>query len=169
MVRGVRHDPARGGAPVTSRFDDGVRLLGRVMLAGCFVPSGLAKLSNISGFAVSLAAVGLPSPGAVATGCVLANVFGPLALTVGIAPRLTAGALIIVTALTTALLHRFWEYGGSIRQMEQATFLAHLGILAGLLFYLVSGPGAWSWQAWWRGQASERQTPPAKKRAHRPA
>ena len=147
---------------MSSRLVDGSLLLGRVLLAGCFVPSGLAKLSNISGFAVSLAAVGLPSPGMAATGCVLANVFGPLALIVGIAPRLTAGALIIVTAVTTALLHRFWEYGGSLRQMEQATFLAHLGIIAGLLFYMVSGPGAWSWQGWWQGQTS-----PARKRAAR--
>lgn len=154
---------------MSSRLENGSILLGRILLAGCFIPSGLAKLSNISGFAVSLAAVGLPSPGAVATGCVLANVFGPLALIVGIAPRLTAGALVVVTAVTTALLHRFWEYGGSIRQMEQATFLAHLGIIAGLLFYLVSGPGAWSWQGWWHGQTSERQTPPAKKRVPRPA
>lgn len=152
---------------MSSRLVDGPLLLGRVLLAGCFVPSGLAKLSNISGFAVSLAAVGLPSPGAAATGCVLANVFGPLALIVGIAPRFTAGALIIVTATTTALLHRFWEYGGSLRQMEQATFLVHLGIIAGLLFYMVSGPGAWSWQGWWRGQTGSWQASPARKRAAR--
>jgi uncharacterized membrane protein YphA (DoxX/SURF4 family) len=149
---------------VTSRFDDGVRLLGRVMLAGCFVPSGLAKLSNISGFAVSLAAAGLPSPHAVATGCVLANVFGPLALIAGVAPRFAAGALIAVTVVTTALLHRFWDYGGSVRQMEQATFVMHLGVIAGLLFYMASGPGAWSWQGWRRGRAGERSPAPAKTR-----
>lgn len=142
------------GLRVSSRLIDGPLLLGRILLAGCFVPSGLAKLSNISGFAVSLAAVGLPSPSMAATGCVLANVFGPLALILGIAPRLTAGALIVVTAVTTALLHRFWEYGGSLRQMEQATFLIHVGIIAGLLFYMVSGPGGWSWQGWWRGQTA---------------
>ena len=152
---------------MSNRLENGSLLLGRILLAGCFVPSGLAKLSNISGFAVSLAAAGLPSPGAVATGCVLTNVFGPLALILGIAPRLTAGALIAVTAVTTALLHRFWEYGGGIRQLEQATFLAHLGIVAGLLFYIVSGPGAWSWQGWWRGQASERQAAPAQRRGAR--
>ena len=73
---------------MSNRLGNGALLLGRVMLAGCFVPSGLAKLSNISGFAISLAAVGVPSPDAVATGCVLANIFGPLALIIGIAPRL---------------------------------------------------------------------------------
>ena len=152
---------------MSNRLGNGALLLGRVMLAGCFVPSGLAKLSNISGFAVSLAAAGVPSPGAVATGCVLANIFGPLALIMGIAPRLTAGALIAVTAVTTALLHQFWEYGGSVRQLEQATFLAHLGMFAGLLFYMVNGPGAWSWQGWWRRQTAERQAAPAKRGAPR--
>ena len=157
---------------MTRRVDDILLMLGRLMLAGCFVPSGLAKLSNISGFAISLAAAGLPSPHALATGCVLANVFGPLALIAGVAPRLAAGALIVVTTLTTALLHRFWDYGGSVRHMEQATFVMHLGMIAGLLFYMVSGPGAWSWQGWRRGRTGERPSTPSRThpaRAPRPA
>jgi putative oxidoreductase len=144
---------------VRGRLQNGSLLLGRLLLAACFIPSGLAKLSNISGFALSLAAAGVPSPGTVATGCVLANVFGPLALACGIAPRTTAAALIAVTAATTGLLDRFWELDGMLRKAEQATFLAHLGIIAGLLFYLVSGPGAWSWEGWWRGALEGRAAP----------
>ena len=146
------------------RLENGSLLLARLLLAACFVPSGIAKLTNISSFAVTLAGARLPYPDVVATGCVLICVFGPLALVTGLAPRLTAGALIAVTGFTTAFLHRYWEFGGSVREAEQVIFLAQLGLLAGLLFYLTSGPGAWSWQGWWRGQSAGRKPAPSVKR-----
>lgn len=140
------------------RLENGCLALGRVMLAACFIPSGLAKLSNIPGFALSWAGAGLPYANVLATACVVANVFGPLALVAGFAPRLTASALIAVTGVTAVLLHRFWEAAGAVRVAEQAAFLNHLGIIAGLLLYLVSGPGAWSWQGFWRSRREEAPT-----------
>ena len=67
------------------------------------------------------------------------------------------------TVITTGTLHRFWEVVGPSRDVEQALFVAHLGLVAGLLFYAASGPGAWSWQSWWRGPGE--QAKPAKKPA----
>jgi uncharacterized membrane protein len=98
---------------------------------------------------------------------VLAELFGPLALLLGLAPRLAAGALIATTVLTTGVLHRFWEYAGTARVIEQTLFIANLGVLAGLLFFLVSGPGAYSAQSWWRG-AGEKRKPAPKKKPSRP-
>ena len=144
---------------MAGRLENGSLLLGRLLLASCFIPSGVAKLANIPGFALTLAGAGLPYANVLATGCVVANVFGPLALVVGLAPRLTAGALIVVTTLTATLLHRYWEFGPAARQAEQAAFLVHVGMAAGLLFYLVSGPGAWSWQGFWRRRGEEPAAP----------
>jgi uncharacterized membrane protein YphA (DoxX/SURF4 family) len=129
----------------------GVLLLNRLLLAGCFLPAAIGRASNISGFAATLTMRGMPYADVVATLVVLAEVFGPLALIFGVAPRLSASALIGALVITTGTLHRFWDYGGLTRQAEQAVFLSHLGVLAGLLFYGLTGPGAWSWQAWWRG------------------
>ncbi len=146
---------------------NGILLLSRLLLAGCFLPNSIGRLSNISGFAASLTMKGIPYGDIVATLIVLAEVFGPLALILGLAPRLSASVLIVATAVTTGALHRFWTYGGLTRYAEQAVFLAHLGVIAGLLLYFVSGPGAWSWQAWWRGLGGKPKAAPRKKRSPR--
>ena len=153
---------------MSGRIDDLTRLIARLLLAACFVPTGLARAGNISGFAVTLAASGLPYPTILAAAGVVINLFGPLALAVGVLPRLTGSALALYTAATLPLLHRFWDFQGAARQGELVIFLAHLGIVAGLLLYAASGPGGWSWQGWRRGAAA---IAPAKKRsrATRPA
>jgi uncharacterized membrane protein YphA (DoxX/SURF4 family) len=149
-----------------------ILLLGRLTMAACFLTPALTRVSNISGFSFQLAAAGMPYPSAVASAVVIAEVFGPLALVLGLAPRSAAAALISATIVTTGTLHRFWEIAGPMaRQGEQTAFLAGAGLIAGLLFYAASGPGAWSWQAWWRGMADTRKAPAKKQpraRAPRP-
>lgn len=143
---------------------NGVLLLNRLLLAGCFLPAALGRAANISGFAATLTMKGMPYADVVATLVVLAEIFGPMALVFGVAPRLSASVLIAALVVTTGTLHRFWDYGGLTRQAEQAVFLSHLGVLAGLLFYALTGPGAWSWQAWWRGFGGPSKPAKAKKR-----
>jgi putative oxidoreductase len=147
---------------------DGILLLNRLLLAGCFLPAALGRVTNISGFAASLTMKGIPYGDIVATLIVVAEVFGPLALVFGIAPRLSASALVAALVVTTGALHRFWDYGGLNRQVEQAVFLSHLGVLAGLLFYGLNGPGAWSWQAWWSGLSGKAKPAKKKKQPSRP-
>jgi putative oxidoreductase len=147
---------------------NGILLVGRVLLATCFLPQAVARLSNISGFAVSLSAKGLPYGEATAAAVTLAETVAPLALIVGFAPRLSASALIAATAITTGTLHRFWDLAGAARHAEQTLFLAQFGIIAGLLLYLVTGPGAWSWQAWWRADAKKPKTAAKNRKPPRP-
>ncbi len=146
---------------------NGILLMSRLLLAACFLPGAVGRLTNISGFAASLTLKGVPYADIVATCILLAEVFGPLALIFGLAPRLSASALIAALVVTTGTLHRFWDYGGLTRQAEQAVFLSHLGVLAGLLFYCLTGPGAWSWQSWWRGLSGTAK-PAKRKRPSRP-
>jgi uncharacterized membrane protein YphA (DoxX/SURF4 family) len=146
---------------------NGVLLAGRVLMAACFLPPAIAHLSNISGFAATLSAKGLPYANVVSALVVLAELFGPLALIGGFAPRLSGSILVAATAVTTLAQHRFWEFTGAARHAEQAIFMANLGIAAGLMFYLVSGPGALSWQSWWSGEARSRK-PAARKKVSRP-
>jgi putative oxidoreductase len=146
---------------------NGILLLNRLLLAGCFLPVAIGRLSNISGLAAALTLKGMPYGDVVATAIVLAEVFGPLALIFGIAPRLSASVLIAALVVTTGTLHRFWDYGGLNRQAEQVVFLSHLGVLAGLLFYGLTGPGAWSWQGWWRGMNGKAK--PAKGKRKQPS
>jgi putative oxidoreductase len=68
-----------------------------------------------------------------------------------VAPRLTASVLIGAVVITTGMLHRFWDMSGGARTLEQAIFMAQLGIAAALLLYFVSGPGRWNLRALVRG------------------
>ncbi|HZH11772.1 MAG TPA: DoxX family protein [Microvirga sp.] len=145
---------------------NGILLLNRLLLAGCFLPTALGRIANVSGFAAALTMKGIPYGDVVATAIVITEIAAPLALILGLAPRLSASALIAALVITTGALHRFWDYGGLTRAGEQALFLANLGVLAGLLFYMLVGPGAFSWQGWWGGAGPKK--PAKKKRQTRP-
>ncbi|MFC4173683.1 DoxX family protein [Microvirga sp. GCM10011540] len=146
---------------------NGILLAGRLLVAASFAPPAVAHMSNISGFAARISAKSIPYGDIMAATIALTEVVGPLAIVIGLAPRLSASALVAASVIATGIMHRFWELEGAARQMEQSLFIAQLGTIAALLLYLVTGPGAWSLQGWWHGNAPKRK-PPAKKRASRP-
>ena len=152
---------------MAERMTNGILLAGRLILAGCLVPTALARVLNPSGFAVTLATEGLPFATEVAAGAVVIGAVGPLALAVGVLPRATALLLIVYTILTTLLLHRFWEFGGVFRHAEQSAFIADMALIAAMLFYMQAGPGEWSWSGLRRrlfadGGPAERKRPAPK-------
>jgi putative oxidoreductase len=149
------------------RATNGLLLLGRLLLAASFTPYASTHVLNISGLAFSLAQKGMPYSDAVAALIVLAEIFGPVALLVGAAPRFAPAILIAATFVTTGALHRFWEFNGAARVLEQAIFTSQLGVLAGLCFAYVVGPGSWALPVWWRGQGAVTRPAP-KKKASRP-
>ena len=127
-----------------SRGDDLALLVGRVLIAALFLPSGFIKLMSFSKFAASLAAKGLPYPEVWAVLAVAVELLGPLALIVGIVPRWTALALLAFTVMATWTTHRYWTFGGAARHQQHVQFYKNLAIMGGLLFYFACGPGAWS-------------------------
>jgi putative oxidoreductase len=150
---------------------NGILLTGRLLLAACLLPPAIMRMQNISGFSRSLGLSGLPYPDVLAAILIVGETFGPVALILGLAPRLTASILLVVAAVTTATIHPFWKFVGLARQTEQALFMAQAGMLAALLFYMITGPGAWSLQAWWTGgggKAKSAKKKPSRPRAPRP-
>src|SRR5947209_19322044 len=127
------------------RANDLVLLLGRLLMAALFLPSGITKLMGCSGFAASLATKCLPYPEAWAAAAVAIEVLGPIALILGFLPRWTALLLIAFVVMASATSHRYWEFTeAAARRAQEISFYKDVGIIAGLLFYFVSGPGAWS-------------------------
>lgn len=133
---------------VFGRSQDGILLASRLLLAAALLPTGIGRALNVSGFALSLAGAGMPYPNAVATATVVIQVFGPLALILGVMPRLTGFALAGFAVVMAALLHGFWTYAGPTAVSERTLFLADLGLAGGFLIYAMTGPGGWSWQGW---------------------
>ena len=78
-----------------ARAQDGTLLAARLLLAAALLPTGIARALNVSGFALTLAGSGMPFPNGVATAAVVVQVFGPLALILGVLPRLTGLALAV--------------------------------------------------------------------------
>nr|WP_204262668.1 DoxX family protein [Methylobacterium sp. BTF04] len=130
-------------------------LLARLLLAAALLPTGIARALNVSGFALTLAATGMPSPNAVATAAVIVQVFGPLALIVGVLPRISGLALAGFATVMAVLLHSFWQFVGPTAVAERTLFLADLGLAGGFVIYAMTGPGAWSWQGWRRNTRTE--------------
>jgi putative oxidoreductase len=131
-----------------ARAQDGTLLAARLLLAAALLPTGIARALNVSGFALTLAGSGMPFPNAVATAAVVVQVFGPLALILGVLPRLTGLALALFAVTTAFVLHAFWQYSGPALVAERTLMLADLGLAGGYLLYALSGPGAWSWRGW---------------------
>ena len=127
-----------------SRSQDGALLLGRLLVAALFLPTGLNKLVTFSALAASLSAKGVPYPVLVAAIIVAAEVLGPLALIIGLWPRWTAVLLIGFTAVTLWMTHRHAGVGVVFRPRQSGEVLESLAIIGGLLFYTASGPGSWS-------------------------
>lgn len=150
-----------------ARAQDGTLLAARLLLAAALLPTGIARALNVSGFALTLAGSGMPFPNGVATAAVVVQVFGPLALILGVLPRLTGLALAVFAIATALVLHDFWHYIGPTAIAERTLMLADLGLAGGFLMYALTGPGAWSWQGWRAGASAP--SPSAKTAAKTPA
>jgi putative oxidoreductase len=134
-------------------------LLGRIALAALFIPGGFSKLTNLAGFTAMLQKQGVP----------YADVLGPLgagveflagiAVLIGFQTRLAAMLLILFTIIATMIAHRFWEFEGAARQMQQGQFFKNLAILGGFLALWVSGGGRYSIDGLWRSRSTDRPLP----------
>ncbi|CAO4171810.1 DoxX family protein [Methylorubrum populi] len=141
---------------------NGVLLATRLLMASALLPTGVARALNVSGFAVTLAGAGCPAPNAVATAAVIVQVFGPLAVILGVMPRITGLAMAGFVAGMAALLHPFWLQAGAAAATERSFLLADLGLAGAFLMYAMTGPGAWSWQGWRSNAAAAPARAPAK-------
>jgi putative oxidoreductase len=57
--------------------------------------------------------------------------------------------LIAFVVMASGTTHRYWEFTEAVvRRAQEINFYKNVGIIAGVLFYFVSGPGAWSFARW---------------------
>lgn len=129
---------------MTDRSQDFALLLGRILIAALFLPSGLGKLMTFGAFTASLDSRGVPLAPALGAIGVAIEVLGPLALLTGVLPKPTALVMAAFVIMATLISHRFWEYADAARKAQASNFWKNAGILGGLMFYYASGPGAFS-------------------------
>jgi putative oxidoreductase len=128
------------------RVNDTALLIGRLLMALLFLVAGIPKALQGygGGFAQYLGSQGIPYPEIVGVIAVAVEVLVPVALILGLWPRISALLLIAFVVVATGIGHRFWEFPEAAYQAQMNNFLKNIAIIGGLLFYYVSGPGAWS-------------------------
>ena len=122
-----------------------VLLVGRLLMASLFLPSGISKLMGFSAFAASLGPKGLPFPEAWAAAAVAIEVLGPVALILGIFPHWTALLLIAFVVMASGTSHRYWEFTeAAVRRAQEINFYKNISIIGGFLLLYVTGAGRYS-------------------------
>lgn len=118
-------------------------LVGRIILGGFFISSGLShflKFEMMKGYA---AMKGAPLPGASVGGTGAALVLGGLSLLLGIYP--TVGIVLLVLFLLAAalMIHNYWTIqDAQARVGDQVNFMKNLAI-AGALLMILAIPQPW--------------------------
>jgi putative oxidoreductase len=128
------------------RVNDLFLLVGRLLLASLFLTAVYPKVLQGYGgpFAQYLGKLGVPYPEIVGVVAVAVELLAPVALILGIFPRISALLLIAFVIAATGLAHRFWEFPEAQQMNQMNHFLKNIAIIGGLLFYYVAGAGAWA-------------------------
>ncbi len=128
------------------RLNDLFLLIGRLLLASLFLTVSIPKVMQGYGgpFAQYLGKLGVPYPEIVGVVGVAIEVLAPVALILGVFPRISALLLIAFVAVATGLAHRFWEYPDAQQANQMNHFLKNIAVIGGLMFYYVAGAGAWA-------------------------
>jgi putative oxidoreductase len=119
-------------------------LLGRVLIALLFVPSGWGKLGAFSGTVAYIAKGGVPLPEVCAAIAIFAELVLGLALLVGFQARWAALGLAIFTAVITPIFHHYWDVPDAAVYMQKLNFFKNYAIAGGLLAFAAFGAGGWS-------------------------
>ena len=123
---------------------DGAILLGRLLLIGLFVFSGVGKLMDLPSTAGAIGSKGLPAPMVLAAIAGAVEVIGAALIAVGWNARLGALALIGYTVVATYFFHNFWDMEGPQRMQNIIAFNKNAALIGGLLLLIGFGPGRYS-------------------------
>ena len=134
-------------------------LLGRIALSALFIPAGLRKLTDLAAFTASLQKQGVAYADVLAPLGAGIEFLGGIAVLIGFQTRMAAVLMIVFTVVATLIAHRFWEFEGTARQMQQGQFFKNLAIVGGYLALCVSGAGRYALDRLWRrgARANERR------------
>ena len=126
-------------------------LLARCFIGGIFVYSGFGKLMALDGFGAMLAKAGVPMPEVMAVVGAAVELFGGLAIMLGLQTRYAAVLMALFTISATLISHRFWEFDDlAMRKGQSIHFMKNLAILGAFLLLFVQGGGRLSFDGWWR-------------------
>ena len=123
---------------------DFLALLGRILIAGMFVPAGLSKITGFAGTVGYIGSVGLPLPALGAVIAIIVEVGVGLAFLLGYKARVAALVLAVFTLAASIFFHAFWAAPEAAKMVTTLLFTKNLAIAGGLLAIAAFGPGRFS-------------------------
>lgn len=142
--------PRAAGAAMPVRHANCLLLLGRCLLGSIFVVSGYGKLFGLAAFAASLERRGVPAASALAVIGACVELFGGLAVVLGIEVRYAALMMIVFVIVATLISHRFWELQDAARRTQATQFYKNVAIVGGFVLLLAAGGGRFAVERLWR-------------------
>jgi putative oxidoreductase len=122
-------------------------LLGRVLIAALFAPSGWGKIVGFSGVVGYISSQGVPLPEVAAAVAIAVELGLGLLLLVGWQTRWVAIAMALFTAAITPIFHNYWAAPEAQLMAQKISFFKNFAIVGGLLAFAAFGPGAYSLDA----------------------
>lgn len=119
-------------------------LIGRVLLALLFVPSGFSKLTGFAGTVGYITSKGVPLPELAAAVAVGVELGLGLLLLVGFQTRWAALGMALFTFVISFIFHNFWGVSADQVMMQQINFFKNMAVVGGLLTVVAWGAGRWS-------------------------
>jgi putative oxidoreductase len=123
---------------------DVAALLGRILLAVVFVPSGFSRITEFSGIVGYIHGAGVPMPEVAAVISIVVELGLGLLILVGWQTRCAALGFIVYLIVITPIFHNFWSVPAAEKMMQEINFMKNLGILAAFLLVFGFGPGRYS-------------------------
>ena len=135
-------------------------LVGRLAMAGEFIPSGFGKVTNTPKLVATFAALGIPAPGVTAVASATTELVCGVLLLVGLGTRFAAAALAVVmaVAILTARLPDVHTVGDFFYLPEPAYIVIFLWLIFG-------GAGEVSVDRWIAGRTATRPAWPGSRHA----
>jgi putative oxidoreductase len=124
-------------------------LVGRCILAGFFILSGVYKLQNWQESALFMAQHGIQVIQPLLALAIVVEIGAGLGVVLGFRTRLMALVLFVFTLVVSFAMHDFWTIGDAeLRRVETQLFTKNIAIAGGLLLLLGFGAGRWSYDSW---------------------
>lgn len=124
-------------------------LIGRVMLGGMYLYSGIANLLDLGGKAGYAGSKGLPVPAVFVALASLLLLAGGISIATGLRPQLGVAAIALFLIPVGVIMHNFWALEGFQRMSELHAFLGNLGLLgSALVFLAIPRPWPLSLDGW---------------------
>jgi putative oxidoreductase len=124
-----------------NKQNDVAALIGRILLAYVFIPSGFSTLTDFAGTVGYVKGVSVPMPEVAAAVKIAIELGAGFMVLFGFKTRWAALAMIVYLIVITPLFHAYWSAPEAMRMAQELNFTKNVGILGGFLLLLAFGPG----------------------------